>query len=143
MNSYIYFMQLSINVLCTSTHEYLFSQYLHLLISSVALIWVFTDTDQQALPDIFSQSDYIIKKRNTWSGKSLEQNLRAMLWLNIKGCLWFKKPHRMQNGFKSGAAPLYHSDGDDVCFGMFMNRKLDWESSLASTHRVCTSIEYL
>jgi hypothetical protein len=33
------------------------------------------------------------------TGKSLEQNQRAVLWLNIKGCLWFKKPHQLQNSF--------------------------------------------
>ncbi len=35
----------------------------------------------------------------TTTGKSLEQNQRAVLWLNIKGCLWFKKPYQVQNGF--------------------------------------------
>ena len=27
------------------------------------------------------------------TGKSLEQNLRPVLWFNIKGSLWFTKPH--------------------------------------------------
>ena len=42
-----------------------------------------------------------------YRGKSLEQNRRAVLWLNIKGDLWFEKPHQMQNGFLRVA--LHHS----------------------------------
>ena len=37
---------------------------------------------------IYSSSIYI-------PVRSLEQNLRVVLWLNIKGCLWFIKPHQM------------------------------------------------
>ena len=41
------------------------------------------------------------------AGKSLDQDLRAVLWLNIKGCLL--NHIKCKLAFKSGAAPLYHS----------------------------------
>ena len=40
------------------------------------------------------------------SGKSLEQNLRAVLWLNI--IVVYKTTSNVKGLFESGAAPLYH-----------------------------------
>ena len=43
-------------------------------------------------------------------GKSLEQNLRAVLWLNIKGVLVvYKTTSKVKWHFKSGTVPLHRS----------------------------------
>ena len=45
------------------------------------------------------KAPHTFRKCTKGPGKSLEQNQRVVLWSNIKGYFWFKKPHQLWNSF--------------------------------------------